>query len=45
MISDDFHVLPRASNVVPFWVCYVFLVRAYTILRKKELHRRVCVST
>ena len=32
---------PKGSNVVPFWVCYGFLVRDYNILPKKELHRRV----
>ena len=33
--------LPNGSNVVPFWVSYVFLVRDDNILPKKELHRRV----
>ena len=33
--------LPKGSYVVPFWVCYGFLVRDYNIVPKKELHRRV----
>ena len=36
--------LPKGSYVVPFWVCYGFLVRNYNILPKKELHRRVWVD-
>ena len=39
------HFLPKGSNVVPFGVCYGFVVRDYTILPKKELHRRVWVGT
>ena len=35
--------LPKGSNVVPYWVCYGFLLRDYNILPKKELHRRVWV--
>ena len=35
--------LPKGSNVVPFWVCYGFLVWDQNILPKKELHRRVWV--
>ena len=36
--------LPKGSNVVPFGVCYGFLVRDYNILPRKELHRRVWVG-
>ena len=36
--------LPKGSYVVPFWVCYCFLVRDYSILPKNELHRRVWVD-
>ena len=36
--------IPKGSNVVPFWVCYGFLVRDYNILSKKELRRRVWVE-
>ena len=35
---------PRGSNVVPFWVCYVFLERDCNLLPKKELHGRVWVG-
>ena len=37
-------LLPKGSNVVPFWVCYVFVVRDCNRLPKKELHRRVLVN-
>ena len=33
--------LPKGCYVVPFWVCYGSVVMDYTILPKKELHRRV----
>ena len=36
--------LPKGSYVVPFWVCYGFLVRDDNILPKKELHRMVWVG-
>ena len=35
--------LPTGSYVVPFWVCYNFLVRDFYILPKKELHFRFWV--
>ena len=35
--------LCKGSYVVPFGVCYGFLVRDYSILPKKELHKRVWV--
>ena len=35
--------IPKGSNVVPFGVCYVFLVRGYNVLPKKKLRRRVWV--
>ena len=37
--------LPKGSYVVPFWVCYVFLIGDCNILPKKELHRRVWVGS
>ena len=37
--------LPKGSYVVPFWVCYGFLVRDLDILPKKELRRRVWVES
>ena len=43
-LRSDLQGLPRGSYVVPFWVCYGFLVRDYNILPKKELHRRVWVG-
>ena len=36
--------IPKGSNVAPFWVCYVFVVRDYTRLPQQELHRRVWVN-
>ena len=42
--TDLFRSLPKSSNVVPFGVCYGFLVRDCNILPKKELHRRVWVG-
>ena len=42
--SNQVSYLPKRSYVVPFWVCYGFLVRDYSILPKKELHRRLWVG-
>ena len=33
--------LPRPSNVVPFWIWYVFVIRVLIRITKKVLHWRV----
>ena len=43
-VPQRVHVPNKGSYVVPFWVCYVFLVRDYNVLPQKELHRRVWVG-
>ena len=35
---------PKGSYAVPLWVCYVFLVKDYNLLHKRELHRRFWVA-
>ena len=35
---------PQGSNVAPCWVCYVFVVREYKRLPKKQLHTSVWVN-
>ena len=35
---------PKGSYVVPFWAFSGFLIRNFSILPKKELHRRVWVG-
>ena len=37
--------LPKGCYVVPFGVCYGFLLRGYTILAQAELHCRFWVVT
>ena len=39
-----FPTLPKGSYVVPFGVCYGFMVRGYDILPRKELHWRFWVG-
>ena len=36
--------LSKGSNVVPFWACHGSWVRDYSLLPKKELHRRFWVT-
>ena len=44
-IAGKRYTLTKGSNVVPFWVCYGFLVKDYNVPPKKELHRRVWVAS
>ena len=43
-MSLDQGTLPGPSNVVPFWVLYVFLARTLIRTTKKVLHWRVKVN-
>ena len=38
------HCRPRGSNVVPFWLWLIYLLKDYNILPRKELHLSLWVA-